>query len=366
MESRRKILVGLSISLSGRFSVQGRQAIDGLRLWQSYVNGQDGITIGQAAPQPVRLVLYDDQSRASLARANALRLLRRDCVDALFGPYSSGLTMAVAALAHEQGKVLWNHGGSSDEILNRGWPHLVSTPTPASDYLRDLPRWLERQAAALRKICIVHSTRGTFAPYVARGVAQAAASEYSVQLMPYSALDVDVLVRELCASLPEILVLAGNFEQEIQIMRARQRWPASIQVVAAVAAGVHAFYDELGRAAVGVIGPSQWEAQANFPADIGPDAAWFARNFQEQFGCKPEYGAAGSFAAGLIFQKCVRHAGSLQDNDLLAAAAQLDCSTFYGRFRLDSASGRQVGHRILLTQWDQDSKVVLPPSGNTE
>ena len=63
------------------------------------MNGQDGITIGQAAPQPVRLVLYDDQSRASLARANALRLLRRDCVDALFGPYSSGLTMAVAALA---------------------------------------------------------------------------------------------------------------------------------------------------------------------------------------------------------------------------------------------------------------------------
>src|SRR2546426_7344200 len=305
MESRRKILVGRSISLSGRFSVQGRQAIDGLRLWQSYVNGQDGITIGQAAPQPVRVVFYDDQSRASLARANALRLLRRDCVDALFGPYSSGLTMTVAALAHEQGKVLWNHGGSSDEILDHGWPHLVSTPTPAGDYLRDLPRWLERQAAALRKICIVHSTRGTFAPYVARGVAQAAASEYSVQLMPYSALDVDVLVRELCASLPEILVLAGNFEQEIQIMRARQRWPASIQGVAAGAAGVHAFHDELGRAAVGVIGPSQWEAQANFPADIGPDAAWFARNFQEQFGCKPEYSAAGSFAAGFVFPDSV-------------------------------------------------------------
>jgi branched-chain amino acid transport system substrate-binding protein len=67
----------------------------------------------------------------------------------------------------------------------------------------------------------------------------------------------------------------------------------------------------------------------------------------------------------LIFQKCVRHAGSLQDNDLLAAATQLDCFTFYGRFRLDSASGRQVGHRILLIQWDQDGKVVLT-SGNTE
>src|SRR5213593_4379396 len=104
MKSRREILVGLSISLTGRFSAQGRQALDGLRLWQSYVNGQDGITIGQAAPQPVRLVLYDDQSRASLARANAHRLLRQDRVDALFGPYSSGLTMTVAEVATNRGE----------------------------------------------------------------------------------------------------------------------------------------------------------------------------------------------------------------------------------------------------------------------
>ena len=78
MESRQEILVGLSISLTGMFSAQGRQALDGLRLWQSYVNGREGITIGQAAPRPVRLVFYDDQSRASLARGNALRLLRQD------------------------------------------------------------------------------------------------------------------------------------------------------------------------------------------------------------------------------------------------------------------------------------------------
>src|SRR5207245_6605261 len=118
MKSRREILVGFSISLTGRFSAQGRQALDGLRLWQSYVNGQDGITIGQAAPRPVRLFFYDDQSRASLARANALRLLRRDCVDALFGPYSSGLTMAVAALAHVQGTVLCTPGVSSYHATN--------------------------------------------------------------------------------------------------------------------------------------------------------------------------------------------------------------------------------------------------------
>ena len=359
MEPRREILIGLSISLTGKFSAQGRQALDGLRLWQSYVNGRDGIAIEQAATQPVQLVFYDDQSRTSLARENALRLLRQDRVDALFGPYSSGLTMTVAEVAREHRKVLWNHGGSSDEILNRGWQHVVSTPTPASDYLRDLPRRLARQARAPRKICIVHSTRGAFASHVARGVVEAATSEYSVQLTSYSTLDVDVLVRELRASRPEILVLAGTFEQEIQIMRARHRWPTSIQTVAAVAAGIHAFRDELGGAAVGVIGPSQWEADVSHFADIGPDAVWFVRNFRERFGRQPEYTAAGSFAAGLIFEECVQHAGSLQDSDLLAAAAELDCFTLYGRFRLDSASGRQVGHRILLVQWEQGHKVLL-------
>jgi branched-chain amino acid transport system substrate-binding protein len=365
MESRQEILVGLSISLTGRFSALGRQALDGLRLWQFYVNGQDGITIGQTAPQPIRLVFYDDQSRASLARENTLRLLRQDCVDVLFGPYSSGLTMIAAEVAHEQKRAMWNHGGSSDEIFNRGWWHLVSTPTPASEYLRDLPRCLERQAPALRKICIVYSTRGTFTSHVARGFVHAVTSEYSAQLVPYSVLDLDVLVRELHASQPEILVIAGTFEQETQIVRARPYMPASIQAIASVAAGVHAFRDELGHVAEGVIGPSQWEAHASFPADLGPDALWFVRNFRGQFGREPEYTAAGSFALGLIFGECLQRVGSLQDNNLLAAAAELDCYTFYGRFRLDSASRQQVGHRILLIQWVRDHKVLLP-TGNIE
>src|SRR6266478_1300087 len=92
--------------------------------------------------------------------------------------------MTVAEVAHEQKRALWNHGGSSDEIFNRGWWHLVSTPTPASEYLRDLPRCLERQAPALRKICIVYSTRGPFASHVARGFVQAVTSEYSASSCP--------------------------------------------------------------------------------------------------------------------------------------------------------------------------------------
>jgi branched-chain amino acid transport system substrate-binding protein len=364
MQSGHELLVGLSISLTGKFSAQGRQALDGLRLWQSYVNGRGGIGVGHKASRPIRLVVYDDESRARVARGNVLRLLHQDRVDALFGPYSSGLTMAVAEVVHGHSKVLWNHGGSSDEIFNRGWQHVASTLTPASDYLRDLPLWLAKQGPGVGKICIVHSARGTFASHVARGVIEAVAPERSIQIISYWDLDVNDLVGKLQASRPETLVVAGSFEQEIQILRARQRWPASIQFVAAVAAGVRAFHDVLGRSAEGVVGPSQWEPGLSFPTAIGPDDLWFVRNFRQQFGREPEYTAAGSFATSLIFEKCVRSAGSFEDKDLLAAAAELDCYTFYGRFRLNRASGRQVGHRILLVQWKRGHKVLLSVEDN--
>ena len=46
-------------------------------------------------------------------------------------------------------------------------------------------------------------------------------------------------------------------------------------------------------------------------------------------------------------------------------AREFDCYTLYGRFRLDSVSRQQVGHRILLIQWVRDHKVLLS-AGNTE
>ncbi len=68
----------------------------------------------------VRLVWYDDRSQISFARKNVLRLLQEDQIDILLGPYSSSLTMAVVEVAEEHKKVLWNYGGSSDEIFSHG------------------------------------------------------------------------------------------------------------------------------------------------------------------------------------------------------------------------------------------------------
>ena len=363
MCSKTEVRVGLSISLTGRFRLQGQQALQGIRLWQSYINAQSGIALRNGKRRSVRLIWYDDRSQISCARENVLRLLREDQINVLLGPYSSSLTMAVAEAAAEYSKGLWNHGGSSDEIFFHGRQYLVGIASPASDYLRGLPRWLAEEAPALRRICVLYSSRGTFGHQVARGIMESfrALGRQSVQLIPlHSVLENPAtLLPMLLAFGAEVLVLVGRFQDDVTIMRTRHLWPNTVREVAAVASGIRAFSIELGPVAQGVIGPSQWEPGISFPNTVGPDSNWFLLNFEKQFGQPPEYIAAGSFATGLILTECIRRTGSLDDKDLRNAAAELDCNTLYGRFRIDSLTGIQTGHRILLTRWQEGCKVVL-------
>jgi hypothetical protein len=54
-------------------------------------------------------------------------------------------------------------------------------------------------------------------------------------------------------------------------------------------------------------------------------------------------------------------AGSLEDERLLEAAHTLDLATLFGRFRLDRTTGRQIGHRTFLIQWQDGRKRVIWP-----
>ena len=100
------IRFGASVSVSGRYALQGRQAIAGLRAWVEAVNAGGGLKVhGNGARAPVRLVHYDDASSPARAAANAERLLDADAVEVLIGPYASDLTRAVLPVAGRRGSL---------------------------------------------------------------------------------------------------------------------------------------------------------------------------------------------------------------------------------------------------------------------
>jgi branched-chain amino acid transport system substrate-binding protein len=342
--------VGVSVAQSGPLSMMGSQALKGIRLW-----------ISRFEPAgTVSLIARDDCGRLSLARDNTRALINEDKVDVLFGPYSSHLTKAACEISEAHQMLLWNHGGASDELFRAKPAWIASTLSPASRYFQKLPGWITANDSGINRYLLLATSKGTFAAEVAAGFREA------ILLLTRP-------VRLICAELPEapedlvsllnvispqVLLLAGPFEQETALLQTRPQWPNSIRYICCVAAGVRGFYDDLGHLSQDVIGPSQWEPVAAGAPATGPTSDEFVQQFKESFGEMPDYVAAGAFAAGLVAELCIRRAGSLQAAGVREVASDLATETFYGRFRIDSV-GRQIGHEMRLVRWDGDRKVVI-------
>jgi len=98
------IRFGVSISTSGRYALQGRQALAGLQAWAKATKLEGGVRIPQLGGKlPVTLIHYDDAGSPERAVANVERLISVDRVDVLIGPYASDLTRAVGGLAAVRG-----------------------------------------------------------------------------------------------------------------------------------------------------------------------------------------------------------------------------------------------------------------------
>jgi branched-chain amino acid transport system substrate-binding protein len=78
-------------------------------------------------------------------------------------------------------------------------------------------------------------------------------------------------------------------------------------------------------------------------------------------GSASDYPAAQAYAACLIAQRCLEEADSADDEALWRAACALDCTTFFGRFKIDPKTGPQVGHEMVWVQWQQGRKVIVWP-----
>ena len=191
-----------------------------------------------------------DRRRRRWLRSAALRAyaawLDQD-VDLLVGPYASGLVRAVAPLVCDAGRLLYNHGGSADDLAR---PGLVSLPAPASTYFDGaVQEAMARQVDRLLVVC----GPGRFARAVAAG-AVARASEREIEAQT---------------------VMVGLADRRRRRRRRRVgRWSfrggrgggspcpwvaaSSGAVWAAVAAGLPAFGEQLGPAAEDVLGPVQW------------------------------------------------------------------------------------------------------------
>ncbi|HEX6674540.1 MAG TPA: ABC transporter substrate-binding protein [Actinomycetes bacterium] len=320
------ITAALTLSLTGRYERQGAEAAEGVRLW--------------AEAAGVRLTLADDRG----SRETAIEAYSRwmDTADLLIGPYASGLVRAVAPLVRDAGRVLWNHGGSADDLAQ---PGIASLPAPASSYFDGVV-----DLAADRKVdrLLVVQGSGPFARTVAQG-AMARASQRGIdsQSIAASAVEAEGLA-------DTVLLVAGPFEHDAEVVRGLHQRGQAAALLAAVGGGIPAFGQELAEAAEGVLAPVQWWPSSQTP-EIGPAGTEFITQYQRRTGREPSYPAAQAAAAGYLAHAA--HGLGLEATDVLTWRT----SSLLGRFSLDPA-WRQVGHHVTTVRWQGGRMVPLSDS----
>jgi len=358
--------VGISVSLSGQFRVQGKQALTGLQAWAADVNVLGGVTVpDRAAAIPVSVVHHDDASRSDGARIATERLITQDKVDLLLGPYSSVLTNAVIPVAEKYGSVLWNQGGAADGIYSQGHQWVVGILTSASEYLVGLPSLVRNCAPDAGTLAIVRTVSGAFPRVVSSGLEGEAVRQgfETVMLNEYDPgiTDFSSILDAVEQAQPDVLVAVGRIYHDLLFAQqlSERRFP--LGVAAVVAAPIQQFSDALGVRVEGFIGPSQWEPTGSYVIDYGPSASSVMDSLRRQTSTAVDYPMVQAYASGLVAQRCVLEAGTLDQRALRDAAAGLDFSTFYGRFKIDPKTGKQVGRSVMLVQWQQGHKVVVWP-----
>ena len=356
-----EVTVGASLALTGRYAPQGGQAAAGLRLWARDANAAGGFSLGEGAQRPLRLVICDDGSRGAGVEANLAHLLDEQPVDVVFGPYGSDLALRAARLAAARGRILWNHAGASDAVGAGG--AVVNGLAPASAYFAGLPAVLRGGHPDGDRLAILYGERGTFGTHVASGaeVAARAAGLRHVASFPFAPplAERPGVLRAVRDWRPRAVICAGRFEDDVWLAARRAELGQELAAFAAVGAGLTAFGAAAGSAAEGTIGPSHWEPAAR-PGPDGAASAAFAAAYAAAYDEPPQYPAALAYSMGLVLTTCALMAGSLVDSALRAAAAALEVLTPVGRFRLDPATGRQVGYRPLLVRWQHGAKVLIP------
>jgi branched-chain amino acid transport system substrate-binding protein len=372
----RKIVIGLSLPLSGEYAAIGLQIEAALRLFANDANGAGGFEIaGERCA--VDLEYRDDGSRRDRAREVYRWLCFERHVDVLFGTYSTALTRVAAEVADEAGMLLINHGGAGHNLYTGVLPSdyvsdrrrmIIGVLSPASDYMSGFVRLIATLKFWRKRVAIVTS-KTPFAREIATGAERDCHQRRSwlhgvrLRLKFSTSFDPGHTPGTLAAALRRnrinAIISAGSYEHDLAIMRLCTSPAANIPVLGCVAAGIARFGKDLGEEAEGIVGPSQWEPDADIVPEIGPSPRDFSRRMRAAGAPGCDYPAAQAYAAGLVTIAALRDAGKVGQDQIRRAFSRLRTTTLFGDFAIDPISGRQVGHKMLLVQWHRGRKILI-------
>ncbi len=378
-KAAKTVVIGFTASQTGKFNVESTRQISGMSLWMDQVNAAGGVKLADGSVVKFAAKFYDDESKKERVQELYTKLINEDKADFLVSPYSSGLTDASAVIAQQYKKIMITTGAASDSTYKKGYTLVYQTYTPASRYLTGAIDLLAQMDPKAKKVAIVYEAAKFSTDVVKALKAYAESKGYKIVLFEGydpGATDFAPFINKIPAGTDAIMG-GGHFADTSTFAKQLFEKGVKAKMVALLVAPPEDKFKELGDAAFGVIGPSQWEPQVKYSPEsaktagleyFGISVADFTKSYKAKYKEDPTYHSAGGYVAGLLLQKAVATADATDTAKVKAALDKMNLMTFFGTIKFDTAKahGLQLGHDMVYVQWYRGVtliKTVVWPEG---
>ncbi|MCP4487968.1 MAG: amino acid ABC transporter substrate-binding protein [Gammaproteobacteria bacterium] len=368
-----EIVIGSAISLTGKYATNGIHAKNGYEYAISRIDENGGVEVGGKCYN-FKVIYYDDESKGDRGATLAERLISQDKVQYMLGPYSSGLTKAIAPVTEKYKIPMVEAEGASRSLFNKGYKYLFAVLSTSEQYL----------ASAITLAAEMADSRGLPASTVKVAVAvendpfsldiRAGVLEDAKRLgmktvldeqLPRDLSDMSAILTKVKLLKPDVLVVSGHSKGAATAVRQIAEKNIKVPMIAMTHCEAADVTGKFGDAANDILCSTQWAETLSYEDKIFGTAAEYEKSFKQAYpeyqGKKVPYQTAQASAAVYVFKDAFERAGSLDKEKVRDAIAATDLATFYGNVKF-SDTGNNIAKPMVLRQIQNGEYNVVAPS----
>lgn len=358
------IRLGAAVSLTGKYSSNGAFTRKGYDLAVEKINEAGGVTVA-GKPYLLQIIYYDDESTPARGAQLVERLIQQDKVQYVLGPYSSGLTEAIAPVTEKYGVPMVEANGAAISLFRKGYRYLFAVLSTTDEYLRgavDIAARLSDDPSKLRVAMAFEND--PFSQDVRDGVL-ADMKRHGMKVvvddkLPPELNDMSATLSKVKALRPDLMLISGHDKGASLAIRQMADQRVNLPMLALTHCDSARIAENFGPAAEYALCAAQWASTLTYEDDLFGSASDYARLYEETYGEVAPYQAAESSAAVQVYADAFERAKSLSPEDVRDALAETRMMTFYGRIEFDE-TGKNIAKPTVLFQVQDGKYVVVYP-----
>jgi branched-chain amino acid transport system substrate-binding protein len=358
------IILGSSISLTGKYATNGLHTQRGYDYAVKVINEAGGVKVGGKSYK-LDVKYYDDESTPARGAQLAERLIQQDGVEFMLGPYSSGMTKAIAPVSEKFGVPMVEAEGASRSLFTQGYKYLFAVLSTSEQYLATAIDFAAEKSSNPGDVRIALAFEGDpFSMDVRAGVMDKI-NEYGMKVviddqLPADLSDMSTTLTKVKALKPDALIISGHSKGAATAARQIDEMKVNVPMIALTHCEAAKVQEKFPKTANGFLCPTQWvETLSKSDPMFGSAADWNAgfKADNPSYTSVP-YQSAQASAAVYVFKQAFEAANSFDKDAVRDAIAAVEMETFYGDIKF-SENGNNIAKPMFMRQIDANGQYRL-------